>query len=128
MERRRVWPRKRTARWPRDRADDGDAQLISDCSALAGSMGTAGAAKALGISAARLRTVLNGKAGADHAMAQLLASRLPGAMQLCEKLRIQRSGDLQRVRELVRSSGLRSAARQLGVDPSNLKRKLSAKR
>jgi hypothetical protein len=83
-----------------------------------------GGAKALGISASRLRSLLDGRAGADHTTNQLLAARLPGALQRCEKLRHKRTAELQGLRELVQSSGLREAARQLGVDPSNLRRKI----
>lgn len=105
-------------------SDDGNAKLIADCCALAASMGKAGAAKALGISASRLRTLSKDKALADRATAQLLAGRLPGAFQHCENLRAERSADLQRLREMVQLKGLRETARQLGVDPSNLRRKL----
>lgn len=105
-------------------SDDGNAQLIADCAALAVAMGKAGAAKALGISASRLRTLLNGGASADRTTAELLAARLPGAAQRCEILHHERAADLQRSRELVQSSGLREAARQLGIDPSNLRRRL----
>jgi hypothetical protein len=107
-------------------SDDGNAALIADCAALAASMGNAGAAKALGISASRLRSLLDGRAGADHTTTQLLAARLPGALQRCEKLRHKRTAELQGLRELVQSSGLREAARQLGVDPSNVRRKINA--
>jgi hypothetical protein len=106
-------------------SDDGHAQVIADCAALAATMGKARAAKALGVSASRLGTLLHGEGCADHATAQLLAARLPGALSRCEELREQRAADLQRLRELVRSSGLRGTARELGVDPSNLRRKLT---
>lgn len=106
-------------------SDDGNAQLISDCAALTAAMGMTGAAKALDISASRLRTLLNRKTCMDSATAQHLAARLPSALQYCEQLRSGQLAELQRLRELVQSSGLREAARQLGVDASNLRRKLA---
>lgn len=105
-------------------SDDCHAQLIEDCSALAASMGKAGAANALGISVSRLRALLDGEASADRITAQHVTARLPGAMERCERLRHERAADSHRMRELVQSSGLREAARKLGVDPSNLRRKL----
>jgi hypothetical protein len=105
-------------------SDDGNAQLLADCAALAASMGKAGAAKALGISTSRLRTLLNGKACANRATAQLLAARLSVALQGCEKLSKERREELQRLNGLVQLRGLRETARQLGVDPSNLRRRL----
>jgi hypothetical protein len=91
---------------------------------LVASIGKAGAAKALGISASRLRTLLSGKACADRSTAQLVAARLPDALQGCEKLSKDRREELQRLNGLVQLRGLRETARQLGVDPSNLRRRL----
>ncbi len=105
-------------------SDDGYVQLVADCAALAASMGRVGAAKALGLSANRLRTFLDSRVQADNATIQMVASRLPAAIQLCEKLRMERQQELQRLRNSVQLNGLRETARQVGVDPSNLRRML----
>lgn len=105
-------------------SDDGHAQFLEDCAALAASMGKAGAAKALGISASRFLTLLDGRLQTNKTALQIVASLLPAGMQLYEKLRMERQQELERQRELVQLNGLREAARQLHVDPSNLRRRL----
>jgi hypothetical protein len=105
-------------------SDDGKTQLIADCAALAATMGKAEAAKALGISASRLCTLLDSRSGVNRATAHLLASRLPDALQYYKDLRHARADDLQRLRNSVLMNGLRATARELGLDPSNLRRGL----
>lgn len=83
------------------------------------------AAKALGISTARLMALASGppSPGAEK-LALRVASRLPGAVRLCTKLRQGRYIELQGLEEAVKREGLRTTARRLGIDPSNLRRKL----
>lgn len=106
-------------------SDESRARLTGELPALVSGMGKAGAAKALGISPSRLRMLLSGGDNVDSTTAEILIVRLPAAMQLCEKLEKERQQELQRLRELVHSTSLREAARQLGIDPSNLRRKLA---
>lgn len=87
--------------------------------------GEATTAKALGVRLTKLRALLGSREGANSTTVQALVARVPRAMQLCKKLRADRRQELQRLRELVDLNGLRQAARQLGVDPSNLRRSLS---
>ena len=42
-----------------------------------------------------------------------------------ENARANRAGELQELTQLARSLGYRGAARQLGMDPSNLRRKIA---
>jgi hypothetical protein len=106
-------------------SDDSRSQLIRDLVALVAAMGRSGASKALGIPPNRLRSLLNGWGKLDYAMAQTLAARLPVAIQLGEKLSMDRQQELRRLRQKVAAEGLRSTARQLKMDPSNLRRKLA---
>lgn len=108
-------------------SDDSRAQRIRELAGLVAATGKAGAAEGLGISLSRLHTLLNDPGSMDSVLAQTLASRLPPAMQLCEKRSKERQQELQRLRELVQLNGLRETARQLGVDPSNLRRRLASK-
>jgi len=107
-------------------SDDSHAQLTRDLTALVAAMGKVGAADALRITPNRLSTLLNGGANVDCATAQTLAARVPVAMQLCENLSKERQQELQRLRELVQLNGLRPTARRLGIDPSNLRRKIGS--
>ncbi len=107
-------------------ADKDRARLISNLAALVRSMGRSGAARALGISEGRLRTLSSGGVDVNCAEAQTLAARVTFAMRQNKELREGREADLQRLREGVQLSGLREIARQLGIDPSNLRRRLRA--
>jgi len=105
-------------------SDDSRAQLKRDLIALVAAMGKARAAAAVGISSGRLRTVLDSGA-IDSAALPTLAVRLPVAKRLCEELSMERQKELQRLRQWVQAKGLRAAARELGIDPSNLRRRLN---
>lgn len=106
-------------------SDDGHAQLLADCAALAASMGKTGAAKALGISANRLRKFLDKPIQADSATIQAVATGLPVAKHLSENLRTEQQRELHHLRKLVQLKGLRETARLLGRDASNLRRQLA---
>ena len=83
------------------------------------------AAKALGITAARLAALASGEPKAlSGAAARRVAVRLSGATRLCERLSAQHGGELSERRDAVARDGLRKTARRLGVDPSNLRRRL----
>lgn len=58
---------------------------------------------------------------------QRIALRLPAALRLCKKLSQERQNELSILRIAVDRDGLREAARKMGVDPSNLRRKLHSR-
>lgn len=101
------------------------ANLQQDLTTLAASIGNIKAAKALRIPVNQFSNLLNGQAAIDHATAATLSTRLPAAMQEIEKLCENQRYELQHLHNMVQLNGLREAARQLGVDPSNLRRKLA---
>lgn len=87
------------------------------------------AARALGISAARLRQLTSSTPNPRmEKLADDVASRLPAAMRLCAKLRSERHSDRGRLLDAVARDGLRETARRLGVDASNLRRQLRGPR
>jgi hypothetical protein len=83
-------------------------------------------AKALGVAAAQLRALVSGSPSSGREiLAGKVALRLPAALRLCAKLSHERQAELHRSREAVERDGLRETARRLGIDPSNLRRKLA---
>ena len=83
------------------------------------------AAKALGISKFQLAVLALGlPLQSDAKLAKAVTASLPAAFRLCAKLQGKREEELARVRAVVECDGLREAARQLSVDPSNLRRRL----
>ncbi len=105
-------------------ADDSVVQLRTELARLAELLGTAGAARALRIATRQLRSLLSGRVCPDEATARNLSARLPVAMSVANKLCAERDGELQRLRRLIQELGPRGAARHLGVDPSNLRRRV----
>lgn len=106
-------------------SDESLAQLRQDLTVLIAAIGKAEAAKALGMPVDRLRRFLRGECAADTATAQIIAARLPAAMQHSEGLLSGRQRELQNLQNLVQLNGLRGAARLLRTDPSNLRRTLT---
>ena len=106
-------------------ADESLVQIKGELAELADLLGSAGAAKALRIPPRRFRSILSGKAFPDDATVRDLSAYLPVAMAQAEKLCEERRCELQRLTQIVQEFGLRGAARQLDVDPSNLRRKIS---
>ncbi|MGC1269512.1 MAG: hypothetical protein WA842_02820 [Croceibacterium sp.] len=109
-------------------AGEGCGQLMGEIAALGDMLGNGEAAKALRISPRRLRAILTCKTGPDEVTTRILLTRLPAAIAMAEKLCAERDGELQRLHHMVQELGLRGAARQLGIDPSNLRRKMSQAR
>lgn len=105
-------------------ADDSLVQLRCELARLTDLLGSTGAAKALGIAPRRLRSIIAGNLCPDEATGRALAGRLPAAFAEAEKLCEEHDRELQLLAQLVHLHGLRGAARQLGVDPSNLRRKI----
>lgn len=106
-------------------ASDSLSEMLEWVKALAAVEGAKRTAKALGVAPRRLRSLMPDGPNPDEATARALAMRLPAAMAQAEKLRIEREVELQRLSQMVQELGLRGAARLLGVDPSNLRRKLT---
>lgn len=83
------------------------------------------AVKTLGIGAVQLRSFASGHdvKGRDALLVRLV-SRLPAASRLCGKLRSERYANLYELQRAVKRDGLRKTARRIGLDPSNLRRRL----
>jgi hypothetical protein len=86
--------------------------------------GVARCAMALGVSAATLRSLIDQPERISERTLQVLAARLPEAKLLFERVDNNRRAENEALRAAVNETGLRSAARQLGVDASNLRRKI----
>lgn len=89
-------------------------------------VGKADAAKALRIPRGRLAAILSDKAALRGAAAGGLSTRLPVELAKARSAGLAGVAELQRLREIVQELGLREAARRLGTDPSNLRKKLVA--
>lgn len=87
------------------------------------------AATALGISAMKLRTLCSDAKGlGDGRTTRVIAAKLPAATALLERLRHDLHAETRQLSESVSREGLRAVARRLGIDPSNLRRKLAKSR
>lgn len=105
-------------------ASDAIDQLQSDLADLTGILGNTGAAKSLGVETRRLQAMIAGNVIFDDATLRRQFARLPAAQAKAELLCAERRQELQRLSQMVQKLGLREAARQLGIDASNLRRKL----
>lgn len=106
-------------------ADENLEQLRDKLAVLADALGKARAARALRISPLRLHSILSRKVTLDDATACALLTHLPAILTRVEILCAARARELQHLRDLVQELGFRGAARQLGVDPSNLRKRVS---
>jgi hypothetical protein len=103
--------------------------VVTKLGSLIDQLGERRAAKALKLSLRLLRSVSAGPiTPVNINEAQSIAARLPAALSLCAKLRRERHYELRQLNEMRVRYGLREAARRLGIDPSNLRRKLADKR
>lgn len=93
-------------------------RLFAGLMALAAKVGIRKAAKAIGETPARI------KAFSPENLPRSVSARLPAAIHLFDKLSHDRRSERERLHEAVARDGLRATARRLGVDPSNLRRKL----
>jgi hypothetical protein len=100
---------------------DSVAQIWDALTELVTLVGKSGAAKALRIPPGRLAIILSDEL-AFFAAASVIATRVPSALAEARNRRQMREAELQRAREMVQALGLRGAARNLGLDPSNLRR------
>jgi hypothetical protein len=105
---------------------DGDVtQIVRDVATVADGLGKVVAAKALKITLARLNTILADREIVDPGDAQALAEHLPSALQRYERNLNTQALERTAARELVAKLGWRGAARDLGVDAANLRRKIA---
>jgi hypothetical protein len=81
-------------------------------------------AKVLGISAPTLRKLADLSEMTAEPTRQTVAERLPAVKQLFGRIAAERASELRSLNRAISSDGLRATARRLGVDPSNLRRKL----
>ncbi len=107
--------------------DDSLTRLRHQLIDMAETMGKDETAKVLRIPPRRLRSILSGNLLSNDE-ATRIAAKLPLAMTIVEKISADRDRELQHLHLLVQLHGLRGAARHLGVDPSNLRRKLARRR
>lgn len=82
------------------------------------------AAKGLGITPRQLRSIISNRVGPCEFTVRKIAACLPDAKSQSERLSAGRARESEHLCRLVQALGLRSAARQLGTDPSNLRRKI----
>ena len=100
-------------------------ELAAKLRAFMAEFGEAQVAKTLRISATRLRSLASGETGPTLAkIARTVASRLPLAVRICRGRRDDRAAERRGLRLAVERDGLRETARRLGMDPSNLRRRL----
>lgn len=106
--------------------DDSVLQIREELGALADELGIARAAATLRLPPRQFASMLLSKSRPDEATARKISARLPVAMAEYEILCAEREEELRHLRQLVQELGLRGAARQIGTDPSNLRRLLRA--
>lgn len=102
-------------------SDNSRAQFIDNLAALVAATGKAWAANALDVPLSQICMLMT---NVNSPIAQGVATHLPAATAIYEKLSQEQQQELQNLRELVQLKGLRKAARQLKTDPSNLRRKI----
>lgn len=93
-------------------------RLFADLTVLVSRVGATKAARALGTTTARLKTI------SAVSLPSPVAARLPTAFALVDRLHLKASADLDQLRRTVTCDGLRRTARRMGIDPSNLRRRL----
>lgn len=100
--------------------------LTDQLRSLAALYGEVQAARSLGISKLRLKALLSFKSNPSSAEFRgLVAARLPGAVRRCAMRDLGTRNRMAETRSAIEQEGLRSVARRLQMDPSNLRRKLA---
>jgi hypothetical protein len=105
--------------------DAGDGMEIEALRRLIAQGGARKASRVFGLPVSTLNSLASGEElpGLESVI-QAVASRSPATAELFSKQTNDRLDELQELREAVARDGLRPTARQLGVDPSNLRRRL----
>jgi hypothetical protein len=99
--------------------------LLRDLRPMIRRRGLAACAKAFGISPVTLKSVIDGSERVSERSLQVIKGRLSEANHLFHRVDEKRLAEIKRLRTLVDQLGLRAAARRLGTDPSNLRRRVS---
>lgn len=87
-------------------------------------MGVADAARVMGMPRGKVERLLKGRAGLPVDQIATLGRKLERAAGQRETRHRRRVAELAELKKRVKRDGLRETARQLGVDPSNLRRRL----
>jgi hypothetical protein len=103
------------------------AHLLIDLRPMIERWGMAASAKAFSVSAATLRLLVGGSDRISDRTLQIIKGRLPNAKRLFERMDEQRNSEAERLRTMVKELGLRTTARLLSTDPSNLRRKIRSR-
>ncbi|RIJ66172.1 hypothetical protein D1604_09620 [Brevundimonas sp. LPMIX5] len=105
--------------------NDDRSRLAEALAAFVADVGLAKAATALRTNPARLKSIMTLAGGRNaERVVRSIATRLPAALETHASACRDRDAERQVFREIVGREGLRETARKLGVDPSNLRRKL----
>ena len=108
-------------------APHGREELINQLREFMAECGKSKAARMLGTSVTRLTVFTgDGEKPASDQLVRRIAAKLPAAIALWEKLRTDRWAELRRLDQEVKCEGLYIVARRMGMDPSNLRRKLGS--
>lgn len=106
-------------------ADD-SAAVLARLNALVTEIGIAKVAQGLKITSSKLRAFRSTKSPQSKTvLAAIIECRLSAVEHLTNKLANDQQSKLQALRAVVDRDGLREAARRLGIDPSNLRRRLA---
>lgn len=103
-------------------------KLRAELANLASALGKTGAVRALRISPRKLASILSDQTYTDNVIAFELSAYLSVAKIEAEELCEEREVELRNIELMLQQLGLRGTARQLSVDPSNLRRKLTKSR
>jgi hypothetical protein len=104
--------------------DADPARLARELCPMVARWGILRCARAFGISAATLAKMVNCPSSTTERTRQQVASRLGIAKRLFSRLTLDQDAATRELGKAVRRDGLRATARRLGVDASNLRRKL----
>lgn len=105
----------------------GSSDLAQKLCAFIAEYGDAQSASSLSVSKERLALLSSSTQFPGSAkLATAVAARLPGATRRCAKLRFELQTEIRILKLAVQIDGLRATARKLGIDPSNLRRKLGS--
>lgn len=100
------------------------AKLARELRSMISRWGISRCGRAFGLSATTLAKMVNCPSGATERSRQQVASRLEIAKRLFSRLTSDQDAATRELSSAVRRDGLRATARRLGVDASNLRRKL----
>lgn len=106
-------------------SDECIVEFRRELTTLVGVLGVGATAKALGIVPRQLHSIILTNSVTDETTVRKIVIRLPIAKDQAERRSHGRAREFEHLVETVKARGLRGAARHLGTDPSNLRRRLS---